>query len=380
MRNWRTDGIPNPQPPLWLPLSIAVLSMPSAARAAELVRTLDGPLDYMTDAPLQVDGVVSGWADAANAIDGDASTFAVQTALNGARLAFRTTSAMSSQVARRGGLWYVEHDRMRLAPEFGFRHVFYTDFVGAGMGRRELNYNFTPPEDPDVRAVSVFQQIPHVLPDMSLTERMVGRVQVVQDSPYARVYSVQLFIPDIAETPSASVNLARALIRAPASTPARITVHGMQPLASLVTVNAVGGATVTDQHVERVEYSITGDAGARTTVDDFMTRGAAIHTALAVGLPAAIEQALTHAGAAALTAAEIRLIGEQKLAVARNNPLMTETELRALEADYATIETEVAGLQALAQQVAEDAERQGGRVGAALARFESLLGSLDDGQ
>jgi hypothetical protein len=131
----------------------------------------------------------------------------------------------------------------------------------------------------------------------------------------------------------------------------------------------------------RVDASLErADAGARSTVEDFMTRGAAIHTALVVGLPAAIEQALTDAGAAALTAAEIRLIGEQKLAVARNNPLMTEAEVQALEADYATVETEVAGLQALAQQVAEEAERQGGRVGAALARFETQLGSLDDGE
>jgi hypothetical protein len=131
----------------------------------------------------------------------------------------------------------------------------------------------------------------------------------------------------------------------------------------------------------RVDASLErADAGARSTVDDFMTRGAAIHTALVVGLPAAIEQALTHAGEAALTAAEIRLIGEQKLAVARNNPLMTEAELHALEADYATVETEVAGLQALARQVAEEAEGQGGRVGAAMARFETQLRTLDDGE
>lgn len=268
VRGWTTDSDSNPQPPLWVPLSSVPVTAPSSERAAEHVRVLEGPMDYMEPTgSIVVDGAVVGWSNPNNALDGDPNTFAEQNNDLATRLQFGTLFPAS--VARQGGLWYIEYDRLH----GDNRKQLITQFMGAGMGRRRLVYDLDAGEEPDDRVRVALPQLPHVNADMSLTQYMTGNISIVQEAPYARVYMVQLFVPDVNTigAPSVSLNLAQALIRDVAPTPARVSVNGVQGIAARMNVNTASGSSITGLRVERIEYRITTGEGARTTYHTGLT-------------------------------------------------------------------------------------------------------------
>ena len=75
---------------------------------------------------------------------------------------------------------------------------------------------------------------------------------------------------------------------------------------------------------------------------------------------------------------EARLIGEQKLLVAEQNPLMTDAARQSLRRDFTTIERLLGDVAASSDQVASQASSYGTRLTAAATTFEHEVRSIVD--
>jgi len=112
----------------------------------------------------------------------------------------------------------------------------------------------------------------------------------------------------------------------------------------------------------------------RAWADGYVSSGLALLSQLKNGLPTLIQSGAKQAASAAVEIARIRTVSQNKRAVARDNPLMTDEDRAELEAEYAALESEADQLDALAERIGREAQDYGARVRTAL---DALNGKLD---
>ncbi len=104
--------------------------------------------------------------------------------------------------------------------------------------------------------------------------------------------------------------------------------------------------------------------------------GARIMQQLYVAIPGEISAAVQEAGTAALRVGALEKVGESKLKAARGNPLMTDDDVAALEAQNVALGSELSQLEQFSEKVTVDAQGFQQRLANALQEFNAQVAKI----